>query len=109
MLAVDDNTFDAGLQEGEAKKARVPWDDAELLEQLQRAVGGCCVFTLRYPPSARLCPKIEAMSTTRLRTTGHTRRMAHMRNEELKGKRRNRSARAHIKDVVQMLGVLGAR
>ena len=29
------------------KKVRIPLDDKDLLEQLDRAVGGCCVFTLR--------------------------------------------------------------
>ena len=29
------------------KKERIPLDDTDLLEQLDRAVGGCCVFTLR--------------------------------------------------------------
>ena len=35
-------------QEKETVGARIPYNDPDLLDQLDKAVGGCCVFTLRY-------------------------------------------------------------
>ena len=41
------HTF-AGGQDKEGVSERIPYDDPDLLDQLDKAVGGCCVFTLRY-------------------------------------------------------------
>ena len=38
----------AGSQDKQSVNERIPYGDPDLLDQLNKAVGGCCVFTLRY-------------------------------------------------------------
>ena len=45
-----------GSQDKQSVNERIPYDDPDLLDQLNKAVGGCCVFTLRYLFSSQLLP-----------------------------------------------------
>ena len=51
----------AGSQGKDSVNERIPYDDPDLLDQLNKAVGGCCVFTLRYPFYLRL-PLVNCVS-----------------------------------------------